>query len=114
MFHACRCSVRVSAVLPVISNHVCRSLPKRRRLAAALARAGPISKTAGADGNCSRCSGKVPALHHAAAGKIQAVEDDGVLRHPAVRALVRASLGPRVLNERGLFKLTHYPTASIL
>ena len=49
----------------------------------------PNSKTACADGKCSRCSGKVPAVHHAAAGKIQAVEDDGGLRHPAVRALVR-------------------------
>ena len=29
----------------------------------------PLSKTKGADGKCSRCSAKVPALHHAAPEK---------------------------------------------
>jgi hypothetical protein len=33
--------------------------------------------------------GKMSALHHAAARKVQAVEDDGGLCHPTVRALVR-------------------------
>ena len=64
--------------------------PRRHAgVSAALARAGPDSKTAGGDGKCSRCSGKMPAVHHAAGGKIQTVEDDGGLRHPPVRALVR-------------------------
>ena len=48
----------------------------------ALARAGPISETTGVDGQRRRRFGKMSALHHAAARKIQAVEDDGALCHP--------------------------------
>ena len=66
-------------------------LQPRRHLgvAAALTRADPISEAAGIDGKRRRRSANMPALHHAAAGKVPAVEDDGGLRHPALRAVVR-------------------------
>jgi hypothetical protein len=81
-------------------SHRRRSRPtKIARVAAPVARAVSVNKTAGADGKRGRCFGKVPALHHAVAGKIQAVEDDDVrLRRSvftagdgAVRALVKHS-----------------------